>query len=93
MRDFFVQPWLAYGDGETIEIDGKRKTYRELRIQKYENIIDEALFISRATEGAVSVEWVMDQPISIRKKYVKDLEKELREREEKINKGTTSKKG
>lgn len=43
------------------------------------------MFISRATEGAISVEWVMDQPISIRRKYVKDLEKELKEREQKLN--------
>ena len=77
---------MYYGDGQKIEIDGKWKTYLELRTQKYENIIDEAMFISRATEGAISVEWVMNQPISIRKKYVKDLEKELKEREQRLNK-------
>ena len=62
-----------------------------MRTQKYENIIDEVMFISRATEGAVSVDWVMNQPISIRKKYVKDLEKELKEREQKLNQRKTSK--
>ena len=44
------------------------------------------MFIARATEGAVTADWVMDQPISVRKKYVKDLAKELKEREEKLNK-------
>lgn len=53
----------------------------------YENIIDETLFISRASEGAVSAEWLMDQPIFVRKKYVESFEKELREREKKLNQG------
>lgn len=52
----------------------------------YENIIDETLFISRASEGAVSAEWVMDQPIFIRKKYVKSFTKELKEREAALKK-------
>lgn len=47
----------------------------------YENIIDETLFISRASEGAVSAEWVMNQPVFIRKKYVESFQKELKERE------------
>lgn len=46
----------------------------------YENIIDEAVFISRASEGAVSSEWVLAQPVFIRKKFVKSFEKELKER-------------
>lgn len=46
----------------------------------YENIIDEAVFISRASEGAVSSEWVLEQPVFIRKKFVKSFEKELKER-------------
>ena len=86
MRDYFVQTWLAYGDGRTIEIDGKPKTYLELRQTKYENIIDEIVFIARASEGAISTDWIMAQPISIRTKYVKDFEKELKEREAKLNK-------
>lgn len=52
----------------------------------YEGIIDEALFISRASEGAVSAEWLMDQPIFIRKKYVESFTKELREREQALKK-------
>ena len=55
----------------------------EIRQQMYENIIDETLFISRASEGAVSAEWLMDQPIFVRKKYVESFEKSTRENEEK----------
>ncbi len=61
------------------------KTYQEIRQQLYENIIDETLFISRASEGAVSAEWVMEQPIFIRRKYVESFSKELKERERKLN--------
>lgn len=63
------------------------KTYLELRQTSYENILDEVVFIARATEGAISTDWIMNQPISVRKKYVKSLSKELKEREEKLNKG------
>lgn len=59
----------------------------EIRQQMYENIIDETLFISRASEGAVSAEWLMYQPIFVRKKYVESFEKELREREKRLNQG------
>ncbi|MBQ2856516.1 MAG: hypothetical protein IJE78_05200 [Bacteroidaceae bacterium] len=52
----------------------------------YESIIDEALFISRASEGAVSAEWIMDQPIFVRKKYVEQFKKELEERKASLNK-------
>jgi hypothetical protein len=48
------------------------------------------MFIARASEGAVSMEWIMAQPISIRKKYVEQFNEELKERQkkmEKINKG------
>jgi len=57
------------------------KTFQEIRQQMYENIIDETLFIARASEGAVSAEWIMEQPIFIRKKYVDSFTKELKERE------------
>lgn len=57
-----------------------------MRQQLYENIVDETLFISRASEGAVSAEWVMDQPIFIRKKYVEAFTKELKEREASMKK-------
>lgn len=50
------------------------------------------LFIARASEGAVSVEWLMDQPVFIRKQYVEDFTKELKEREAKLNKSKTTNK-
>lgn len=62
------------------------KTLLEIRQQLYENIIDETLFISRASEGAVSAEWLMDQPIFVRKKYVKSFTEELKAREQALNK-------
>ena len=62
------------------------KTPQEVRQRLYENIVDEAMFISRASEGAVSLEWVMEQPIFIRKKYVEAFSKELKEREERLKK-------
>lgn len=52
----------------------------------YENIVDETLFIARASEGAVSAEWVMNQPIFVRKKYVEAFQKELKEREKRLKK-------
>ena len=55
----------------------------------YENIIDETVFISRASEGAVSAEWIMNQPIFVRKKYVESFTKELKEREKAIKQKTS----
>lgn len=51
----------------------------------YERIVDETLFIARASEGSVSAEWVMNQPIFIRQKYVQSFSKELEEREKVLN--------
>ena len=67
-----------------IDVHGQKKTPQEVRQQLYENIIDEAMFISRASEGAVSLEWIMDQPISIRKKYAEEFRKEVKERQERM---------
>ena len=78
----FVQPWATLPPGELINVNGQLKTEQELRQQLYENVLDEVLFVSRASEGAVSAEWVMNQPIFIRKKYVESLSKELKEREQ-----------
>lgn len=68
-----------------IEVQGEKKTPQQIRQQLYENIIEESMFISRASEGAVSLEWVMDQPIFIRKKYVEQFTKELKERQDRMN--------
>lgn len=84
MISFFVRPWEIYGNGRSVKIDGQEKSYHQVRQQLYENIIDEALFISRASEGAVSAEWIMDQPIFIRKKYAEFFHNELKERERKL---------
>lgn len=71
---------------ERVRANGEWKTFHELRQERYERIVDETLFISRASEGAVSAEWVMEQPIFIREKYVKSFEKELKERQEQLEK-------
>ena len=63
---------------------------QEVRQRLYENIVDEALFISRASEGAVSAEWLMDQPIFIRKKYVDSFTTELKERERNLSRSRKS---
>lgn len=73
-------------------MNGSLKTYTEARQILYENIIDEAMFISRASEGAVDLDWIMNQPISIRKKYLEQFRKEVKERQEKINKKNFGKK-
>lgn len=51
----------------------------------YDSIIDESMFIARASEGAVSMEWVMEQPISVRKRYVNIFNEELKERKAKMD--------
>lgn len=61
------------------------KTPQEIRQKVYENIVDEAMFVARASEGAVSAEWLMSQPIFIRKKYVDQFTEELKERQERLN--------
>lgn len=82
MIAFFVRPWEIYENGETIEILGKETPFSDVRKQLYERIVDEALFVSRASEGAVSAEWIMNQPIFIRKKYVQSFTEELKARDE-----------
>lgn len=75
-----------------IDVQGEMKTPQEIRQKLYENIIDETLFISRASEGAVSAEWIMKEPIFIRKKYVEAFNKELKEREARLNKMRSNRK-
>ena len=69
-----------------IDVQGTMKTPQEVRQQLYENIIDESMFVARASEGAVSLDWIMNQPIFIRKKYLESFTKELKEREAKLKK-------
>lgn len=72
-------------------MQGRIKTYHEIRQELYESIIDEALFVSRASEGAVSADWLMTQPIFIRKKYVETFTKELNDRKAALNSRSRSK--
>lgn len=69
-----------------IEVDGSPKTQLEIRQKMYENITNECIFISRASEGALTSEWVMEQPIFMRKKLFKSFQKELNERKQRLNK-------
>lgn len=68
-----------------IEISGEFKSPQEVRQRLYENIVDEAMYIARGSEGAVSLEWVMDQPVFIRKKYLSQMKEELNERKKLID--------
>ena len=102
MIDSFARPWEISGPGKLIDVpktqvdpvremvkaNGEWKTFHQLRQERYERIIDETLFISRASEGAVSAEWVMEQPIFIREKYVKAFEKELKDRQAQLEKNS-----
>ena len=38
------------------------------------------MYIARGAEGAVSLDWVMGQPIFIRKKYFDQMKEEIKER-------------
>lgn len=62
------------------------KSFREMRQQKYERIVEETTYIARASEGAISADWVMQQPIFVRTKYVEELDKEMKERQAELNK-------
>ena len=86
MTAFFVRPWEISENGNQngIEVQGQMKTFQEIRQKLYENIVDEAVFVARASEGALSAEWLMQQPIFIRKKYVDSFTTELREREARL---------
>ena len=63
-----------------IEISGECHSPQEIRQRLYENIVDEAMYIARGSEGAVSLDWVMNQPIFIRKKYLDQMKDEIKER-------------
>ncbi len=94
MIGFFARPWEISGSGEipgTVKTDDGVKTFSELRQRLYENIVDETLFVARASENAVSAEWLMTQPIFIRKKYVEAFKKEVKEREAKMRQATKNK--
>lgn len=58
---------------------------QEIRQKLYENIVDEAMFIARGAEGAVSLDWIMTQPVFIRKRYLKKMKEEVEERKKLID--------
>ena len=62
-----------------------------MRQQKYEKIIDETLYVARASEGSIRADWVMEQPIFIRTKYVEQLDKEMQERQKQMDKNKKKK--
>ena len=53
--------------------------------------MDETLYVARASEGAISADWVMEQPIFIRTKYVEELDKEMKERQKNLSKNQKKK--
>lgn len=63
-----------------IETSDGLKTPQEVRQRLYENIVDEAMYVARGSEGAVSLEWIMEQPVFIRKKYLDQMKDEVAER-------------
>ena len=63
-----------------IELSEGLKTPQEVRQRLYENIVDEAMYIARGSEGSVSLDWVMNQPVFIRKKYLEEMKDEVAER-------------
>ena len=89
----FAQPWTISGNGSVIESkDGTVHTYLELRQEACRNILDEIIFIARASEGAISCDWLMNQSIAVRKHYLDSFEKELKEREKRLNAAKNAKK-
>lgn len=70
---------------ELVKVGDEMKTFHQMRQMKYERIIEETLYIARASEGAISADWVMEQPIFIRTKYVEQLDKEMQERQKQLN--------
>lgn len=71
---------------QTVRVGDEVVTFQQMRQRKYERIVDETLYVARASEGAISADWVMDQPIFIRSKYVDALDKEMKERQNQLNK-------
>lgn len=63
-----------------IEISGEWKSPQEVRQRLYENIVDEAMYIARGSEGAVTLDWLMNQPVFIRKRYLDQMKDEVNQR-------------
>jgi hypothetical protein len=98
MKDFFVQPWKIFGNGDWLEIKDDSnnvveiKSTIQLRQEACERITDELVFIARSSEGSISLNWLMNQPIYMRKYYVDMFVKANEEREKSFNKMDMNKK-
>ena len=68
-----------------VKVGDEYKTFHQMRQQRYERVVEETLYIARASEGSISADWVMEQPIFIRTKYVEQLDKELKERQQQLD--------
>lgn len=68
-----------------VRVGSEMKSFHQMRQQRYERIVDETVYVARASEGAISVDWVMQQPIFVRNKYVEQLDKEMKERQKQLN--------
>lgn len=69
-----------------VRVGDEMKTFHQMRQQRYERIVEETVYIARASEGSISTDWLMEQPIFIRTKYVEELDKEMKERQKQLNK-------
>lgn len=56
-----------------------------MRKLQYEKILDDIVFIARASEGSISVDWLMEQPVFVREKYVKSFQDELEKRKKELD--------
>lgn len=43
------------------------------------------MYIARGSEGAVTLDWLMQQPIFIRKRYLEQMKDEVKERRKMID--------
>lgn len=69
---------------------GTWQSPQQVRQKLYESIVDEAMYIARGSEGAVSLEWVLSQPVFIRKKYLDQMRDEIKERNKMLQNRKTS---
>lgn len=64
-----------------IQLEGKAVTAMELRQRAYDSITDDMLWVASASHGAISVDWLMDQPIRTRLRYYDEFKRIEEERD------------
>ena len=67
---------IEFNETKLIKVDGVWKSQFEVRQMECQEIIDEVVYIARASEGALTPDWLMKQPIFVRKKYFKQMQEE-----------------